>query len=148
MNRGYWLTPDGNIIDLGSRHHIDFIIDNPGDYGEMMENIKEAYDRYNERWRFEGKARDEIMQRVVNRGFIRIRETRNHWKIQLWDLDMAKYNNLSSWAKVIATQKRDLYGDVQIMDLSRHPLCWEYFTIIKLKEAGCESQLNPAIDNE
>lgn len=142
MNRGYWVTPDGEIIDLGTKHHIDIVIDSPGQFGENLEDIKEAYERFGEGWRFEGKARDEIMQRVVRIGFIRIREVKNYWKIQLWGFNSDQCHNLSSWAKVIASQKRDMYGDARIMDISRHPLRWEYFTIKELQEIEVEFKEN------
>jgi len=83
MYQGYWIDPEGNIIDLGGMSHIQKVIEHHERFGENLWHIKERYAFHGEPLGFEGHAREEILFNVIERGFIRIRENRNYWSIQL-----------------------------------------------------------------
>lgn len=134
MNRGYWLTPDAIILDLGAKRHIDMVIDAPDKFGEDIEVIRQTYSQFNEALGHEGEARDVIMQRVLARGYIRVRETRNCWKIQLYNFDHDKYLVISLWARFISNVIDDRFADVWIMDINKHPTRWIYSNIRNVME--------------
>ena len=75
--RAYWIFPESSILDVSSHHMA--VIRSPEEFGETTQTIHDTYERYGERLGLEGKARSEILTRVIQRGFIRIRENRNVW---------------------------------------------------------------------
>lgn len=112
MNIGFWIFPDGQIVHFEFKRHIDLIIDNSELYGENIDEIRTLYSEYNEPLRFEGIARQIIMHRVIQRGFIRIRQQKNQWVIQCSELTNEKQGFLSDWSNLV--RHYDRYADVVI----------------------------------
>ncbi len=54
--------------------HIDFVIEHPEMFGLTFDSIQKTYDKYGEKLRFEGKARDEIIYDLLQYGFVRVRK--------------------------------------------------------------------------
>lgn len=70
---GYWISPSGVVSRVDSRH-IDEICNNPEKFGISLNMIKKIYKKYKEGVGSEGKAREEIVLRLINSGWIRIRQ--------------------------------------------------------------------------
>lgn len=59
-----------------NRTHIDYIINNSSLFNLNIEYIRSIYNKHEEPFRFEGKARNEIMESVIKNGWVRIRKRR------------------------------------------------------------------------
>jgi len=97
--------------------HISEIIDNPECYGLTKEYIENAYKKHNEKLRIEGKAREEIMRELVNKGWIRIRYYPKHdsYSIELKRFSNIEKRYLAEWAaKVINYNPIRKYSDLSI----------------------------------
>lgn len=72
---GWWLTPKGVEISIGTHTHIFDIITNPKKYGLTSEKILDIHKKHGEEKILgaEGKAREEIMVDLLKKGWIRIR---------------------------------------------------------------------------
>ena len=79
----YWYK-NGKAIEVNG-YHIHDIMGNAKEFGTSREEIEALYKKYNEHLGQEGKARDEIMNKVIENGWIRVRQyiTRNgnSWSI-------------------------------------------------------------------
>lgn len=76
----YWYK-NGKLIEVGT-YHIADINGNPKTFGLTREYIVDLHKKYNERLGQEGKAREEIMNKVISDGWIRIRQYNgNAWVI-------------------------------------------------------------------
>lgn len=122
----YWLTPSGKIIKPELRH-ISTVIKYPKKFGETEETIAATYEKYQEQISstVEGKAREEILLRIINRGFVRIRKggtRRNeHWSIQVYKLNSKLQDAIWQWANRITNDGTadDKYADVVIHQFGR-----------------------------
>lgn len=112
---GYWITPSGQSIS--AIRHIEAIINNPKLFGETRESIEKTYEKHGEKIGLEGSAREEVMIRAIEKGFIRVREYRNWWSIDVNRLTKRIANVLHQWSKTIRIPDR--YADVQISELIR-----------------------------
>jgi hypothetical protein len=94
-NRGCFYI-NGNLIEISGMKHIQIVIMNPPLFDLSIEEIREKYREYNEPIGFEGKARKEILTRVLENGWIRIRENtkENKWTIECYD-HKAKEDNIN-----------------------------------------------------
>ena len=123
-NMAYWINPRGKVMEP-AMYHIGSIISNPSKFGETKETIKDTFDKHNEpiSKSSEGNARNEIMERVMKRGFIRIRKHNlrrmQKWIVELYDMSHRKAYHISDWARwmIKNNQTDDLYADVKITDL-------------------------------
>jgi len=68
----YWITPEGGVISVKTTH-IGEIIRTPELFGLTIEEIRSIYEIYGEPIGLEGKAREEIMRKLILQGWIRIR---------------------------------------------------------------------------
>jgi tetratricopeptide (TPR) repeat protein len=115
----YWVSPTGEILAV-YQTHIRRVIDNPAIFGLTTESITEAYNRLKEPLGFEGKARGEIMEKLIHKGWVRIRldERRGLWKIELSKLTAFIKEYLRSWANALITVNPDRkYDNAQIAEL-------------------------------
>jgi|GEM_PF-1687436 len=104
MENAYWLIPKKR---LAKRHksqsqlhsvgttHIDYVIDNVELFGLDMSYIVDKYNEYGEKLRFEGKARYDIINGLLDKRFIRLRydDKSNTWKINIGDIDLRPKTN-------------------------------------------------------
>lgn len=112
----YWITPGGEVIHVKGRRHIEIIISDPDKFGESLMTITREYKDNNEPLGYEGKARQVIMYRVISRGYIRIRQQRNQWMIQVWNISEDTMRLIRNWASTLKGQC-DLYADMVIDQL-------------------------------
>ena len=68
----YWVSPDGEMLPVKSTH-IEEVIKNPATFGLTSEYIREVYKKYGETFRLEGNARDEIVENLISKKWMRIR---------------------------------------------------------------------------
>lgn len=125
MGLAYWISPKGDVLEPSS-YHIGAIINKPKKFGETDQSIKDTFDMHGEpiSRNSEGLARNEIMTRVMKRGFIRIRKHNlrraQGWVIELYGLNKKKASYISNWAKWLIDNKMagDVFADVTITDLN------------------------------
>ena len=99
---GFWLCPDGEVVDLETKTHVMIVILNPDKYGESPESIRESYRTFKEPIGWEGQARREILTRVLRRGFVRVREQRDGWVAEQWEDSSPRSRHLLGvWANKV-----------------------------------------------
>lgn len=77
--KGFWLK-DHNIYDLPASH-VRFIIKNSKMFNMEVDEIRDIYRKHNEPVYSEGKARGEIINKVLVYGWVHIRQRKNYWNI-------------------------------------------------------------------
>ncbi|MBU1568583.1 MAG: hypothetical protein KJ630_23520 [Proteobacteria bacterium] len=119
----FWiLRTNGNIIIPESRH-INAVVAVPAAFDETDESIRRTFAYYNESqaMNHEGRAREAIMLRVINRNHIRIRKNQfrnnQNWAVQLYDLTEERKISLSRWANYILPFANDKNADVVLHQL-------------------------------
>ena len=88
MKKAFWIDNEGKYFEV-EKTHIDFIFENLTLFGFTHDFLKSVYDKHNEKYRFEGKARQEIILKAIDNGWIRVRWNENkgyfHWSINCKD---------------------------------------------------------------
>jgi hypothetical protein len=107
----YWLSPKGDIIEVDSRH-IHSIISYPKKFGIPMTMIESAYRKHKEPLGSEGDAREEILIRLMEKGWIRIRYINRQYSVvvQLSDVFYAG----GSWKHAVSKWSRYAVKDGSI----------------------------------
>jgi len=99
---GYFAHPLYGYIPV--KTHIDYIISNPDKFGMTLEEIQAIYNKHKERLHSEGNAREEIIKKVSEDGWIRIRHYivrgDDKWSIQFdkWNLRKKNVMAFLEWA--------------------------------------------------
>lgn len=122
----YWITPKGQVVKPDSRHILT-VVKHPAVFGETKKTIEATFEKYGQSMysNIEGKAREEVMLRVIGRGFIRVRQggsrSNQHWSIQLNRVTPKANDAIWSWANQIIKDgtAKDKYADVVIHELGR-----------------------------
>jgi hypothetical protein len=115
----YWITPKGEILKPNA-YHIGSVMKNPSKFGMTTDELKKIYDRYGEKYSpyLEGNAREEIMNTLLKRGFIRIRERKlGGYIIQLYKITDKNNDFIWEWANNERKVSNDRYADVTIHTL-------------------------------
>lgn len=71
-HQAYFLSPRGTILPV-EQTHIKAVFHAPGTFGVTLEGLCATYDRYHEPYGLEGRARNDVLGRLVNNGWIRVR---------------------------------------------------------------------------
>lgn len=80
MIYAFWIIPKKYLntaqspVPAVEKTHIDFVTENPEMFGLTLAEIQETYDKHGEKLRFEGKARDQIIYKLLQKGFVRVRK--------------------------------------------------------------------------
>lgn len=135
----YFISPDGEVIEVRTSH-IAEVIGNPGLFGVTSHEIREAYDRHGEKIGSEGSARQEILLRLIERGWIRIRRYPRYWSITVgnWSVEVAR--SLCRWASTMlgtgisGRREADPYMSVRINGFKTAAVSRELLTIQRLAE--------------
>lgn len=95
----YFIAPSGDIISV-DQMHIDDVLKHPDKFRMTKEEIKEIYQKHNEPIGLEGKAREEILSRLIEQGWTRIRhnQTNDTFTIQINRLDKRRKEHIWSFA--------------------------------------------------
>jgi len=109
----YFIHPYKGQVIYVPRSHISLVISHPEKFHLSFDYIKTIYKKYEEKIGLEGRARREILLHLIDRGFIRIRKYKNHWKVNVKDLysDTAAIF-LHRWAKSIMAATNDFHIEV------------------------------------
>jgi len=100
---GYWVRGD-QIKDVTFENHIDDIIRMPEAFGLSKEDVQNAHRVHGERLGQEGKARDELIKKASERGWIRVRYYSGHqgdyWSVQFDEISKREkaVKNFLAWA--------------------------------------------------
>lgn len=140
----FWISPTGEVV--GSyKKHINMVIENPEKFGLTLEKIKDFYASYGEPMGHEGRAREEIIKRLVRKKWIRIRKWPNKfYTIYFFYKKMYNRKFLQEWAKKMITtgisgfKETDKYFPVVLTDTSKYR---EELTIEDLANELNESNL-------
>jgi hypothetical protein len=98
MGVAFFISLAGEIIRVPD-NHIGLVIRDPEQFGLTLGEIAAAYMKYGERRSIEGPARREILLKVINNGWIRVRRYRNYWSITANALTDDAQELLQDWAK-------------------------------------------------
>lgn len=117
----FWLLLDSSIIT--ATRHIAAVIESPETFGENQHTIEKTFcdagEQVSSHW--EGRAREEILRRVIGRNYIRIRKNifRNNqsFSCQLNELTDERRDALRAWARIAIITAADKYADVTIHQL-------------------------------
>lgn len=119
-----WISPKGDII-ASQNTHIAMVISQPQKFGLTMDKIKKTYTSYGEPLSHEGKAREEIVKRLLMHKWIRIRKYANKfWSVNIFSQRFLNMKLITDWAnKMITTgiqgyKENDKYFPVIITDLA------------------------------
>jgi hypothetical protein len=121
--QAYFILRSGEIVRVEKRHILTVVAD-PEPYGETKESLQQRFDQHGQGMEsnVEGKAREEVLLRVISRNIIRIRKNQHprnqHWSIQLWKLTKERKEAISKWA-VCASR----FGGDQFADVIIHQFC-------------------------
>jgi hypothetical protein len=99
----WWISPDGKILAVSKGEtHIQKVIDNPKAFGYTLEQIEKVYDDFGERLGSEYEARGLIIKDILSKGWIRIRNHKTSYTIQLAALSATAMAFISDWATRMA----------------------------------------------
>ncbi len=122
----YWISNLGEVVEVGT-NHINMVIKNPKKFGYTTDQIKDVYDKYDERMGQEGKAREEIILNLVNHGWIRVRRYNNKgYSVNINKMTKKVKDILFDWAdKLLNTgikgmKEKDKYIPVNIQGFKDH----------------------------
>jgi hypothetical protein len=117
----FFISPKGQVIDT-EINHIATIVANPKKFGLTKDYIQAVYDKHGEKMNTEGKAREEIILRLIKQGWMRIRRYKNFWSINVNRFNGKVKAELQMWAhnliqgKIPSYKEQDVYMDVRIDD--------------------------------
>jgi hypothetical protein len=119
----YFISPRGELVSTGAgSKHINMILKNPKKFGLTKEFIEDTYEKYDEPFGLEGKARNEILILLIKQGWIRIRLYPNKfWTVNIPRMNKKMKDYLQSWAdKMINKFNADKFMMVRIMDTGNY----------------------------
>ena len=98
----YFITPDGKIISTNGMSHVSLIIASPEKFGFTKTQVVDLYKKYNEKLGVEGKAREQLLRLLFDKGWMRIRRYPNEcWSIQAKKLTKSEKDYLYDFANKI-----------------------------------------------
>jgi hypothetical protein len=117
----FWILLDGSIVT--ATRHIAAVIESPETFGESQHTIEKTFrdtgEQVSSHW--EGKAREEVLRRVIGRNYIRIRKNifRNNqsYSCQLHEITPKRRDAIRKWARIVIATATDKYADVTIHQL-------------------------------
>jgi hypothetical protein len=114
----FFISPTGDIIHV-PLNHISAVIGDAKTFGLRKEEIQEAYDKHGEQIGVEGETRTELLLRIIDTDWIRIRRYRNFYSVTAKDLSSAVFERIQDWARkmlsgVSGFRETDLHMPVRI----------------------------------
>jgi len=104
IGASFFISPRGEIIPTTIKH-IDTVLRNPEKFGFNREILEFIYRRFGEKIGQEGKARQEILIALINMGWIRIREYRQFWTVNVKQLTPKVKQYLQKFAQALIQKK-------------------------------------------
>lgn len=97
----FFISPKGELVDTKGSH-IETIIKFPEKFTLTKGYITSVHDKFNEKLTVEGKAREEIIKNLIEKGWIRIRRYPNKfWSIQAKTFSKKVKDYIGQWAQKI-----------------------------------------------
>lgn len=121
----YWVNPYGKILKQHNTTHIRGVVGDPKIFGVTKDWIDQVYKKHNEPVGTEGKAREEIMDYLFKKGYIRVRLYPNqYWSITLTNFRSRKVKkSLSKWAEdAMSVKQAGKYMPVKILDVKTNKM--------------------------
>lgn len=119
----YWISRFGELIEVNTTH-IDVIIKEPKKFGYTEEKIAALYEKYGEKIGQEGKAREEIITDLINKGWVRVRRYKNQgYSVNINRMSKKMKDTLFSWASKLlgagikGVKEQDKYIPVNIQGM-------------------------------
>ncbi|MBN1499698.1 MAG: hypothetical protein JW982_06075 [Spirochaetes bacterium] len=102
FNKAYWISPDGNVITVGTSH-IKAVLDSPEVFGFEKQYLYDVFKRHGEKPGLEGRARNEIILQLIKSGWIRMRfyDSRYSWSITVDSEDNVNYKSAMDLAESV-----------------------------------------------
>jgi hypothetical protein len=95
----WWISPEGKILAVKKGEcHIKKVIENPKAFGYTLEQIEKIYADYGEPLGSEKEARGQIIKDILSKGWIRIRDHKTYYTIQLAALSTSAKDFIIDWA--------------------------------------------------
>ena len=133
FKEAYWISPDGEIFIVHTTH-IDMIFDKPELFGLNLKFIQSVYNIYNEQYRHEGKAREEILIMLFRQGWIRVRRYLKpyRWTININTIDEKTSDNLKNFAHILTDKGHSVHDEILLDSKDKVKLC----TLAEMIEMG------------
>jgi hypothetical protein len=97
----YWINPEGKVTPV-QESHIKEVLHSPKYFGTTSKYVRSVFDKYGEKYGFEGKAREEIIKDLFEKGWIRVRRKKDmSFTIQTAKLTEAAKTRISLFAKTM-----------------------------------------------
>lgn len=106
ISEKYWIDEKGNIAEVSDRHILQIAL-HPEQFGLTKKYVADVHRKHKEKIGSEGNAREEILVKLMDRGWIRLRYVRrdNSWGIQVSEKSETPYKGrLKSWANFIMNE--------------------------------------------
>lgn len=116
----FFLSPRGELVPSGTKH-ISAIIKNPRKFGLTRKEINDIYGKHNETIGTEGDAREEIIEKLLKRGWVRLRRYPNrYWSVTIYRMSRKLKDLLKDWANkmlegALDFKENDPYMPVRIV---------------------------------
>jgi len=115
----YWIDPDGNLAQVDERHILT-IMRKPEAFGLTKAYITKVHKKHGERPGQEGNAREEVLTRLMDLGWIRIRYVKqgDYWGVQLSEKSSLLYKaRIKAWAKFVIKNGGNEWSYVKVINL-------------------------------
>jgi hypothetical protein len=114
----FFISPTDDVIHV-PLNHISTVIGDPKTFGLTRQEIQAAYDNQGERVGVEGEARRELLLRIIDKDWIRIRRYRNFYSVTAKDLSSWVNIRIQDWAGKMVSgtsgfRETDLHMPVRI----------------------------------
>jgi len=127
LSPSFWISPEGTIIGTDANNHISMITNKPELFNLSKEYIRSVYAKYKEPMDHEGKAREEIIENILQDGWIRIRKypRPGYYGVTINFMSPQKRRSLKAWANRMLTtgvngeKEQDKEAEVRIVDMSK-----------------------------
>ena len=117
----YWVSPVGEMLSVKSTH-IEVVIKNPEVFGITRAYIKDVYKKYRETVGLEGKARDEIIEGLINKRWMRIRydKSQDYYIVGFKFFDEKQIDYLRKWGiGILALDEKLAEKTVYLNDMKK-----------------------------
>ena len=121
-SNAYWYKAN-KLISLKDGIHINDLTSNPSVFGFTEKEINDCFKKYNEKKGTEGKAREELMSKAMDNGWLRVRKivTRQGsvWTIQFDNFNKRKKDIKNLISKLLLDMEiMKQYDDVHLLSYS------------------------------
>ena len=115
--QAYWISPSGKAIEVPELH-ITSVVDEPKKFGFKKADLQKVFDKYNEPYGHEGYARDDILTKLIQKGWIRVRYAQRQatWTLQSDKLSGNVKNLIFDFvAKMVNKKEMSPYAGIRIV---------------------------------